>query len=249
MPSRSSTRTGPGARWRSASTKRSPAARSGRSPRPSAAQRARLQPAARAPRGSSASPPRCGPGARRAVVVGVVQERMSPPRDAGGAATCDRLRARPPSPIPPPPRPQHRPPAAAADRPQADAAEDPVGRAVVGDRLAARLLDRGPRPLASSRSVTGTAAAGCGGGGSAARRGGRRRRSRPPGQGGARPARRRGRRSPWPRPRAGTPRWAASPVGGAVVEGERDPVGPVLAGQDSQRRADAGTTGASAGPA
>ena len=85
------------------------------------------------------------PGAARAVVVGVVEEDDVPgPRrrrltrraiDSGGRA---------PRPVPPPARPEDRPPAAAANRAQRRGAEDPVGRAVVGDRLAARLLDRRP---------------------------------------------------------------------------------------------------------
>ena len=103
-PSRSSTRTDPGARWRSNSTKPSPAAISGPSwRRRSAAQQPRLQPPRlelleddRQRRGGA------DPGARRAVVVGVVQEQDVPGAGAGGRAARDRVRRRPARPSPSP---------------------------------------------------------------------------------------------------------------------------------------------------
>ena len=98
------------------STKLSPAAISGPSWRAAAAKQPRLQP----PRLQQLEDLRqscrgADPGAARAVVVGVVQEEDVPGPDAGGHATRDRLRRRPAVPVPPPLRPQHRPPAAAAD--------------------------------------------------------------------------------------------------------------------------------------
>ena len=139
-----------GARWRAGSTKRSPAATSGPRHR-------RLSGAARlafSPRPSSSLEDRrqrrrgAHPGAARAVVVGVVQEEDVAGRgrrrvarraiDSGVARRvqslphCDQSTGRQP-------RPPH--------RPQAGGAEDPVGRPVVGDRLAGRLLDRRPAAL------------------------------------------------------------------------------------------------------
>ena len=121
---------------------------------------------------------------------------------------------------------------------QPGAAEDPVGRPVVGDRLAARLLDRRPSPLGVvEQRPAASAAAGCGGDGSGARPGGRRRRSRPPARDVSRPARRPGRRSPSAsglaedlQHRRGALRVRA------VVEGEGD-AGVALVAQDDRRAA------------
>ena len=85
MPRKSSTRIGPGARWRSASTKRSPAATSGPSPRPLSGAASivfspRLSISSRIS-GSAAAVRTQEP--RRAVVVGIVQEDDVAGPDAG----------------------------------------------------------------------------------------------------------------------------------------------------------------------
>ena len=87
------------------------------------------------------------PGVARAVVVGVMQEEDVAGAGGGGRATRDRSRvARRVQSLPHCDQSTGRQPRLRIGA-QAGGAEDPVGRAVVGDRLAARLLDRRPRPL------------------------------------------------------------------------------------------------------
>ena len=163
---------------------------------------------------------------RRAVVVGIVQED-----DVAGAMPAlerraiDSAVARRSQSLP---QRDQRPVAShAAARPAERRAEDPVGRPVVGDRLAAGVLDRRSRPFGVlEERARRSAAAGCGGGGSAARPGGRRRRSRRPAPVGARPARRRGRRLPWRRLAQGLEHRRRALRVRAVIEGEGDAVDP-----------------------
>ena len=208
-PRRSSTRTGPGARWRGASTKRSRAATSGPLAPPSQRRSETvfsplalelLEDERQRRRGAH-------PGAARAVVVGVVQEDDVAGAGAGASSDARSTRRSRAAFQSLPQRDQstgRQPRPRTARRP--DGAEDPVGRAVVGDRLAAspprsppgparRRRETAPRAEPQLVAVAVAVQLDPVAGGDDL---GRQRRPL------ARPARRRGRRSPWRRPRAGS---------------------------------------------